>query len=184
MKIAICILILLIFGYRPSIQRKVDPSLNYVIDSTDITIFAADSMKNRIFTDDYKVVPLRQSDILECEKLLKDYIKRYNIKGTEKLDSVKRYFREVKHKEVQLYEGQFFINLKKYGRQYIAVKSKANHIIVYLNCFCNPSEFNYRKKDWVFVLDGGNCFFQMKIDLTDKKIFEFSENGGGMKIIN
>jgi len=134
-------------------------------------------MKNRIFTVDYKVIPLKQSDFLECEKLVKDYINQYNIKGAKRLDSLKRYLRDVKHKNVQLFEDQFFINLKKYGRQYIAVKNKENHIIVYLNCFCNPSEFNYRKKDWVFVEDGGNCFFQIKIDLTDKKIIEYSENG-------
>ena len=177
MRVATYILILLIFGCKPSIQEKVYSSSNYLIDSIDITVFTTDSMKNRVFTDDYKVVQLNKSDIFESENLLKDYINQYNIKGTKRLDSLKRYFQEVKHKNVQLYEDPFRIDLRKYGRQYIAVKNKENHIIVYLNCFCNPSEFDYRKKDWVFVFDGGNCFFQMKIDLTDKKVIEFSENG-------
>ena len=178
MKISIYILILLIFGCRPNNQNKVDdPISTKWLDSPDITVFATDSMKNGIFANEDKIIKLDKSEILECEKILKDYVNRYNLIGANKLDSMKRFFRDVKHKNIQLYEKQLFIDLKNYGRQYLGVLSRTMHKIVYLNCFDNPSEFNYRQKDWVIVLDGGNCFFQMKIDLTDKKVIEYSENG-------
>jgi hypothetical protein len=108
---------------------------------------------------------------------LRIFIDRYNKKGKIKLDSLKKRYNTPKYKGIQFMENQFYIDLKKYGRQYIAVKDKHSHKIVYINCFCNPSEFTYRKSDWVQVDDGGNCFFQIKIDLNAKKIIDFRENG-------
>ena len=164
-------------GCRPISTSHVDFSSSLLIDSVDITTFNTDSMKNQIFNKDDKLVQLDKPDILICEKLLKDYIYQYNLDGARKIDSLKRYFRDVRHIIAQIYEEQFHIDLSKYGRQYIAVLNKQNHKIVYINCFCNPSEHDYKRKDWVFVMDGGNCFFQMKIDLTVKKVIEYSENG-------
>lgn len=143
----------------------------------DITIFTTHAKKNSIFSKDYQLSQLNKSDISECEHILKNFIDQYNIKGKIKLDSLEKHYNTPKYKGIQFLENQFYIDLQKYGRQYIAVKDKHSHKIVYINCFCNPSEFTYRKHDWVQVDDGGNCFFQIKIDLNDKKVIDFRENG-------
>ena len=157
-------------------QKQMDTTLSS-LSKIEYTIFESDSMKSRIFKDDYKTIKITKSDIADCEALLREFINQYNIKGDRKLDSTKRYFKEVKHIEfIQLYQDQFHINLERYGRQYFILQAPNKHKIVFINCFCNPDEFDY-KKDWIFVKDGGNCFFNLKIDLTDKKIIEFSENG-------
>ncbi|MDP4204015.1 MAG: hypothetical protein Q8861_15135 [Bacteroidota bacterium] len=143
----------------------------------DITIFNTQEKKNWIFPKDYQLFQLNQSEISECERILKIFINQYNIKGKAKLDSLKKRYNTPKYQHIQFFKNQFYIDLKKYGRQYIAVKDKHSHTIVYINCFCNPSEFSYRKQEWVQVEDGGNCFFQIKIDLNDKKVIDFKENG-------
>jgi hypothetical protein len=148
------------------------------LNNIDCTIFESDSLKSAIFTNDYKTIKITKPDIIKCEILLKKFIYQYNIKGKRQMDSLKCYFKEVKNvPDVQLYETQFHIDLTKYGRQYLLVQSPDKHKIAYINCFCNPGDFPYRKKDWVSVDDGGNCFFNVKIDLTDNKIIEYSENG-------
>lgn len=178
MRNIIYILILLVFGCRQNTKNETNASSHsYFIDSIDITVFVADSMKNQIFPEDYIVVNTERSEIIECENLLKEYINQYNDRGISKADSLNKYHRKVKHKSLTIDKEQFLIDLKDYGRQYISVLNKENHKIVYINCFCNPLGFHYRQKDWVFVFDGGNCFFQLKIDLTDKKVIEFSDNG-------
>lgn len=177
MRKLIYIITLFILGCSHSNKNEATTtSYSYSIDSIDITVFVADSMKNQIFPTNYKVVNTEISEIVECENLLKDYIAQYNQRGIHKADSLNK-LHQNKYNFLTTDKEQFLIDLKNYGRQYISVKNEGCHKLVYINCFCNPLEFPYRHKDWVFVFDGGNCFFQLKIDLTDKKVIDFSENG-------
>lgn len=65
-----------------------------------------------------------------------------------------------------------------YFRQYVGyVDSKGNRI-VFINAVCKSyGQKSDLKKNWIFVLDGGSCFYQIKVDLTSKKCTDFSANG-------
>jgi hypothetical protein len=65
--------------------------------------------------------------------------------------------------------------LDKYNRQYIGVVLDQKRII-YANYFCDPIETDWRK-DFVFVLDGGDCFFQFKYDADSGEFFDLQVNG-------
>jgi hypothetical protein len=152
------------------------PSLD--LSTIDYVVFESDSLRSVIFDDSYRIMKLSESDIVDCEPVLKVFINQYNLKGERSLDSIKQYLRDVKHiSNVHLYEEQFHIELRNYGRQYIGVQSGNKHRIVYINFFCDPKNNTNRKKEWVEVDDGGNCYFKMQIDLTDNKVLEFLENG-------
>jgi hypothetical protein len=71
------------------------------------------------------------------------------------------------------------IDLSKYNRQYIAIINENKEKEVFINCFRSSSirESGYWKNDFVFVSDGGNHFFQVKINLTKQIITMFSVNG-------
>ena len=65
-----------------------------------------------------------------------------------------------------------------YFRQYVGyVDSKGNRI-VFINAVCKSyGQKSDLKKNWIFVLDGGSCFYQIKVNLTNKKCTDFSVNG-------
>ncbi len=57
-----------------------------------------------------------------------------------------------------------------YFRQY-----RMTETLIEGNFFCEaPSSW---KKEWVFVFDGGDCYFQFSYDQTQKKISAFNVNG-------
>ena len=70
------------------------------------------------------------------------------------------------------------ISTAHYKRQYMVVLNKKGEKEVWVNCFC----WNYGA-DWrntiVSVDDGGNCFFNLKINLTKKEYYNFDINGNG-----
>lgn len=67
-----------------------------------------------------------------------------------------------------------YIDLKKYKRQYIPYKSVEGKK-VYINCFC-IHDIDVWKEKLVQVDDGGNCFFQLTVDLEGNRCLDFSTN--------
>ena len=47
---------------------------------------------------------------------------------------------------------------------------------VWINGFCNTWDKNW-KTEIILVHDGGNCYFNLKINLTSGECFEISVNG-------
>ena len=68
------------------------------------------------------------------------------------------------------------IELSKYNRQYIAIINKNGEKEVYVNCF-RAGVIGYWRENFIFVLDGGKNFFQVKINLTNLEIIFFNVNG-------
>lgn len=64
----------------------------------------------------------------------------------------------------------------KYERQYLGV-TKEHRKLIYLNAFCNPSEFPQWKKEMVCVKDGGSCYFQVYFDPVRKEFIHLRYNG-------
>ena len=74
-------------------------------------------------------------------------------------------------------------NLSEYKFQYIPIQNDkiTNGMFekeVWVNAFCNGYDINW-KKQIVAVDDGGSCFFNLKINLTNSTIYDFQVNGMG-----
>ncbi len=70
-------------------------------------------------------------------------------------------------------------SLKKwttYHFQYQGQEEKGRKF-VYINAFCDYDRGKNLSKAFVFVLDGGGCFFQLKYDPVSDKFFETFING-------
>ena len=96
---------------------------------------------------------LDNSEILLAEKLLKKSVAKYN-KGN----------------------NWSSINLKKYNRQYVAGINPKSEKIIYINCYCEPNATNWRE-ELSDIMDGGNCFFTLTINLTLQLAEELDVNG-------
>jgi hypothetical protein len=75
----------------------------------------------------------------------------------------------------RFYETPVWEKLDDYNRQYIGVILDGKRI-VYANFFCSNTGRNWRK-EFIFVLDGGECFFQFKYDPNSGEFFDLQVNG-------
>ena len=72
-----------------------------------------------------------------------------------------------------------FIKMNRYRRQYIPFM-KNGQKYVWVNFFCGGAEeHKYWRKKPVIVFDGGNCYFNLTINLSRNRFFNFQVNGFG-----
>lgn len=140
------------------------------IDSSMIAILPFDTTLKWIFIDS-KPTELTVEDFLKIDTLLNQCINEYNPEQ-EKL------FNEIngKNRKHKLRKENFIIDLKGYKRQYIAVLNSKGEKEVWVNCFCETDNSVWKTK-LILVDDGGNCYFNLKINLTTGKYYEFEVNG-------
>jgi hypothetical protein len=61
--------------------------------------------------------------------------------------------------------------IQTYSRQYIATINEKGEKEVRINCFCREENFPNWKTEIVTVDDGGNCYFELTINLKKQPIF-------------
>ena len=66
------------------------------------------------------------------------------------------------------------VPLSKYKRQYFGILKKG-HKVIFVNLFCGDE--SYWKEKAVWVMDGGNCYMQIKYDVQTGSYFDYMENG-------
>jgi hypothetical protein len=67
--------------------------------------------------------------------------------------------------------------LDQYRRQYIGLLKGGKRIIL-ANFFCNDGGTQW-KEDYVFVMDGGDCYFRVRYDLDGRQFLNLEVNGEG-----
>jgi len=58
--------------------------------------------------------------------------------------------------------------LEEYNKQYVGAVEENGEKTIWINCFCKKYEKDFPdwKKQIIGVADGGNCFFNLKINIT------------------
>jgi len=140
-------------------------------DTSIIAILPYNAVLGTGVFENCKPAQLTNDDIALIERLLTDCINEYNSR-TEK--SLKKYNRF--HEEKYL-----LIDLKQHKRQYVVVTNSSGEKEVWINCFCDAWGFNNSgwRKYPIDVDDGGNCYFNLKINLTTGKYYDLMVNGYG-----
>jgi hypothetical protein len=137
------------------------PTTVFYLDTSIIAILPIDKSNPWLFKD-AKSIDLTKEELGKVDQILKACLNTHNAKQ----DTTK--------------EFSEFIDLKKYKRQYVPFIDTKGDRKVYVNCFCTSDwGFDYWKKTLVQVDDGGSCFFQLIINLTELKYEQFSTNGYG-----
>ena len=65
--------------------------------------------------------------------------------------------------------------LNGYNRQYVGL-IEANKQVIFANFFCQDMGVDWRKEP-VEILDGGECYFQVKFDIASQSFFSIIVNG-------
>lgn len=149
------------------------------IDTSRYAILNADSVHaDQIIDGVHKSTNLSNDELVQVEHFIHRAVAVYNtnvqVSYEKDLKTAK-----VRHSEGEVYDHKIK-GFEKYYKQLITYIDPRNDKIVWVNCFCDIDEFDLRKtwrKSIVLVMDGGNCFFQLKINLTKGTIYDFRVNG-------
>ena len=118
-------------------------------------------------------ITLKANDFKLIDSLLKIQINSFNIQQEKEFLTLKE--SDPKFKSDL---SNWIIDLKNYNRQYVAIINSNSEKEVWVNCFCwSWGENEIYKHQILDVNDGGKCFFQLKINLSKRKVYDFSVNG-------
>ncbi|MEO6452959.1 MAG: hypothetical protein ABIN97_02740 [Ginsengibacter sp.] len=139
------------------IKNKSTTSIQF--DTSKTAIIPFEKKGSYPFDNKYKPAKLTQDDINNIDRLLLECVTDYN----NSLD--------IDHKEWR-------IDLKKYDykKQLIVVTNEKGDKEVWVNCFCETWDGRWKTRI-MLVDDGGNCFFNFKINLTTNKYSDLVVNG-------
>jgi hypothetical protein len=107
----------------------------------------------------YHATTLTQEDINQIDSLLISSVTDYNNSLTDGHDDYK-----------------IDLKGKNYKKQLIPVTNSKGEKEIWVNCFCDDRDKSW-KTEIIVVHDGGPCYFNFKINLTTKKIYDFGVNG-------
>jgi hypothetical protein len=162
MKYILCLVLLMISYLNYGQTASSDHFVILPFDTSVYTSLPADCTQ----------ATLNNEDFANIERVLSFCVNKYN-------RSQNTVYREIVKKlpDQDLRIDDYVIDLKRYYRQYVVVFNKRGEKEVWVNCFCNiQSQENWREKA-VIVMGGGNCFFNVRINLTRKSFSDFMVNG-------
>ena len=119
-----------------------------------------------------KPTELTQSELIKIENILKIAVNENNERQKINLKKHNAEYPKNKWKETG-----FELKLKGKKRQYVPVINEKGEKEVWINFFCSDWGNDNWKSDIMMVHDGGNCYFNLKVNLTTKSYSELSING-------
>jgi len=149
-------------------QQKQDEIMK--VDTTKIAILPFDTTQYWIFKDN-KPTDLKKDDLQKIENILTNCINEYNLGQEKQFIDIDK-----KRSEYKLDKKNFIIDLTRYKRQYVATINSKGEKEIWINCFCDTHNKNWRTER-IVVKDGGNCYFNLKINLTTGQYYELLVNG-------
>jgi hypothetical protein len=122
-----------------------------------------------LFPAGSKPTSLSPGEIDLAERLLQDCIDKYNVDQQKEFERMKKRYPDARRRD-------YIIELSRYKRQYVCVINPKSEKVVWVNCMCCPFDPEWRKSISE-MKDGGNCYFNLKIDLTNRRCFDLTVNG-------
>ena len=115
-----------------------------------------------------KTTKLSESELNDIEKILKIAVKENN--DTRKIE-----LKNNPNKELLL--SRYELILEGFKRQYVPIINSEGQKEVWINLFCDDFGMEYWKNELFEVEDGGNCHYNLKINLKTKTYYDLSING-------
>jgi hypothetical protein len=166
-KYAFCICLVFIYCMISCSANRKNASQ---MDESMIAILPHKAISFMEFSD-CKPAKLTRIDMNNIDSLLRKCANDYN-------PQAEKQYHDIKNRDPSFTYGiqHFILDLKRYKRQYVAVINTKGEKEVWVNCFCRIFDRDWQKQ-LIFVHDGGNCFFNLKMNLTQKKYYGLYVNG-------
>lgn len=137
-------------------QRMAEGARRYVIMNGLVGyIYRPEEVKWEVAEDEKYKISLSLADVLEAERCLRLQLKM--VDAAPHLPGLR------------IHE-----KLGRYWRQYVGYVNTKGERVVWVNAYCDSAP---PERGIHFVRDGGDCYWQVKMNLTRKKIYDLSING-------
>ena len=146
------------------------------LDTSNYTVINNNTMHSTTLEKGYKFADLTEIEISQLEVILTKSIDNYNSTEIKYCDSVNQ---KITRRNRKIHP-HLIVDISKYKMQFIVTISPKGEKTVWANCFCssaNDVAFKNWRQDIVIVSDGGQCFFNLDINLTTKEFTTLSVNG-------
>lgn len=162
------------------IPVPVEKTVEEPAEAKDYALLAFDAsdawLTEHVFSKEYKAAELSEVELRLTDSLMEAFLATYNKEEVPKI--LKRYMEQKPKDKAEL--SWFSIDLKLYKKQYIAVLNAKGEKEVWANCFSKAIEERIEFTDWkkipVRVSGGGANFFNLKVNLAQRTIYDFKVN--------
>lgn len=150
-----------------------------VVDTSRVAVLPYDKERDQYIFQNAGPVKATTFSVAEfaiVDSLLTACIKDHNQAQTVELEDM----RKIMHKDylnAQLHEERYLINLANYKRQLVMVTNAKGEKVVWVNCFCREGNQASWRRRIIEVDDGGNCYFNIKFNLTRRTWYDMIVNG-------
>ncbi len=144
---------------------------DYVLSESDFVILPFQEKWHWIFKD-VKPTELTQTELTEIEDILKIAVEKSNQSQIEYLKNNNKENPKYRRKK-----SGFELKLNGYYRQYVPVINSIGEKEIWINFFCSDFGTENWRTDLFTVFDGGNCFWNIKVNLTKNEYYELRING-------
>jgi hypothetical protein len=157
-------------------MNQSEQSTTLGIDTSVIAILPYDTTQLWIFKDG-RPTELSSKDISQIDTILNKCVNDYNPEQEIRFNKFNIDHPEFKeYPELKPPKKAFLIYLQLYKRQYVAIINLKGEKEVWVNCFCTPYFMNIWKTKPIVVEDGGNCYFNLKVNLTTGQYYDLYVN--------
>lgn len=146
------------------------------IDTSRYAVLPYNKSRDGFLFKDAAPANLSAAEIRQIEKVISVTVREYNNLLNERKIQVEP--AQLKPKTGKPVVTKSIITRPdKYYKQIIATTNANGEKEVWVNCFCTPHEKKYWRKGVVMILDGGPCFFNLKINLATNTVMDWTVNG-------
>jgi hypothetical protein len=157
--------------YTTEINQTENTQTEFKLAESDYVILPFNSNWHWVFKN-VKPTELTQSELIEIEEILKIAIIENN--KDQKIGLIEH---NKKYPKYQWTETGYELKLDRFKRQYVPIINDKGQKEVWINFFCDGFGADNWKTEIVQVEDGGNCYFNIKINLETKEYYELGING-------
>lgn len=153
------IIALFLFGCNQTNSNKevvanADSSASFIPDSNYV-IIEYDSQKHQYIIENGQPTDLSIDELVEIEVIIDSAIKKHN----------------------STIDSSFQVSTSDYKRQYLPNINEDGDKVIWINFNCGSWWDEFEKDEIIEVMDGGNCHFELTINLTKGSYYNFFVNG-------